>query len=99
MNTTTILTPDQIFTMAEDAPRAVAITDGRISSTGSLAQLRERHPEAEVIDFGQAVVVPGFHDAHLHLGSTADQLMQVDLSYPSVQSLAELSRRIRDQAI
>jgi predicted amidohydrolase YtcJ len=94
-----IVTADQIVTMAGDAPEAFAVTDGRIARTGPLAELRERHPDAEVIDFGQAVVVPGFHDAHLHLASAADQLLQVDLSYPSVQSLAELHRRIRDRAV
>jgi predicted amidohydrolase YtcJ len=99
MAQTLIVTADQIITMAGDAPAAFSVTDGRVAQTGPLAALRERHPAAEVIDFGRAVVVPGFHDAHLHLGSTADQLLQVDLSYPNVQSVAEVTRRIRDQAV
>jgi len=94
-----IVTAGQIITMAGDAPAAFAVQDGRVASSGPLAELRERYPAAEVLDFGQAVIVPGFHDAHLHLGSTADQLLQVDLSYPTVQSLAEVTRRIRDQAV
>jgi predicted amidohydrolase YtcJ len=99
MAQTRIVTADQIITMAGDAPPAFAMSDGRVASTGPLGALRERYPAAEVVDFGRAVVVPGFHDAHLHLGSTADQLLQVDLSYPNVQSLAEVTRRIRDQAV
>ena len=92
-----IVTANQVITMADDAASAFAVSDGRITSTGQLQALRERHPAAEVVDFGQAVVAPGFHDAHLHLASTADQFLQVDLSYPSVQSLAEVTRRIRDR--
>ena len=99
MPETLIVTADQIITMAGAAPRAFAVRDGRVVGTGPLAELRERHSAAEVLDFGAAVVAPGFHDAHLHLGSTADQLLQVDLSYPDVQSLAEVTRRIRDQAV
>jgi predicted amidohydrolase YtcJ len=98
MEPTVIVTAQHIITMGSDAPEALAVAGGLVSSTGTLAELRERHPDAEVIDFGRAVVVPGFHDAHMHLGSSADQLLQVDLSYPSVQSLAEVMRRIRDRA-
>ncbi|MBV9577121.1 MAG: amidohydrolase family protein, partial [Chloroflexi bacterium] len=99
MAQTVIVTADRIITMADTAPEAFAVVDGRVASTGPLAELREQHAGAEVVDFGRAVVAPGFHDAHLHLGSAADQLLQVDLSYPNVQSLAEVSRRIRDRAV
>jgi predicted amidohydrolase YtcJ len=99
MAETAIVTADHIITMTADEPAAFAVIDGRVASSGSVADLREHYPDAEVVDFGQAVVVPGFHDAHLHLASTADQLLQVDLSYPNVKSLAEVSRRIRDRAV
>jgi hypothetical protein len=99
MAQTLIFSAAQVITMTDAAPAAFAVADGRVASTGALAELREQFPDAEAVDFGKAVVVPGFHDAHLHVGFTADQLMQVDLSYPNVQSLAEVSRRIRDQAI
>lgn len=85
--------------MTGDVPEAFAVVDGRVAHRGSLAELRERYPTAEVAEFGQATVVPGFHDAHMHLGSTADSFLQVDLSYPNVQSLAELGRRIRHRAV
>jgi predicted amidohydrolase YtcJ len=75
MAQTLILTADRIITMAGDAPAAFLVTDGRVAQTGPLAALRERQPAAEVVDFGRAVVVPGFHDAHLHRGSTADQFL------------------------
>jgi predicted amidohydrolase YtcJ len=99
MAPTLIVTADQIITMAGHAPAAFSVKDGRVANTGPLAELREQYPAAEVVDFGRAVVMPGFHDAHLHLGSAADQLLQVDLSYSNVQSLAEVARRVRDQAV
>ncbi|HEY2593636.1 MAG TPA: amidohydrolase [Chloroflexota bacterium] len=99
MAQTMIVTAGQIITMADDVPQAFAVVDGRVAATGSLQNLRERYPAAEVVDFGQDVVVPGFHDAHLHVGSAADQLLQVDLSYPEVQSLAEVTRRINGRAV
>jgi predicted amidohydrolase YtcJ len=98
MAETLIVTADQIITMADAAPEAFAVRDGRVAATGPLAELRERYSTAEVLDFGPRVVTPGFHDAHLHVGSTADELLQVDLSYPAVQSLAEVSRRVGQRA-
>jgi hypothetical protein len=99
MPQTVIVTADQVITMAGDAPRSFAVRDGRVVATGALQELRERHTDAEVHDLGPTVVVPGFHDAHLHLGSTADQLLQVDLSYPNVRSLGEVTRLIRNRAV
>ena len=99
MAQTVIVTADKIISMADDAPQAFSVIDGRVAATGLLADLRQQHPDAEVVDFGSAVVVPGFHDAHMHLGSTADSFLQVDLSYPNVQSLSEVTRRIRDRGV
>src|SRR5689334_18368106 len=99
MAQTLIVTAGKIISMAEDTPEAFSVSDGRVAATGALTDLRQQHPEAEVIDFGASVVVPGFHDAHMHLGSTADSFLQVDLSYPNVQSLAEVTRRIRDRGV
>src|SRR5579859_2990863 len=99
MAETVIVTADKIISMADDAPQAFSVTDGRIAASGQLADLRQQHPQAEVVDFGASVVVPGFHDAHMHLASAADAFLQVDLSYPNVRSLAEVTRRIRDRGV
>jgi guanine deaminase len=45
---------------------AVAFADGRILATGGIAEVRARHPEAEVVDARDAIVVPGLVDAHVH---------------------------------
>ena len=54
MGETLIVTSDQIITMAGDSPAAFAVSDGRVSATGQLAELRQQHPAAEVVDFGRA---------------------------------------------
>ncbi len=48
-------------------PGVVVITDGKIAGTGSSASLPT---EAEVIDLGDATLLPGFIDAHTHLTMT-----------------------------
>ena len=50
---------------------AVAIGDGRILSTGTDAAVRAAHPQAEVTDYGPALILPGFVDAHAHYPQTA----------------------------
>src|SRR5919199_1726246 len=95
----TIYTANKVITLAGDEPEGFAVADGRIAASGTLAELRERYPAAEVVDLGGATVVPGFHDAHLHLASTADQLLQLDLSHTQVQSLAALTERVRQAAL
>lgn len=79
-------------------PEAMALGDGRVEAVGSLSDLLGLHPRATVRDYGDAVVVPGFNDAHLHLLMTAEDLLHLDLSASAVHSLAELSAVIREAA-
>lgn len=65
-------------TDAEARPAAIAIADDRIVAVGPHedvhAFVRERcadGPAPEVRDFGDAFVVPGFHDSHLHFFHSA----------------------------
>ncbi|MEO8262434.1 MAG: amidohydrolase family protein [Pseudolysinimonas sp.] len=46
---------------------AVAIEGGTIAEVGAFSQLRQQHPDAEVIGDGTGVVTPGFVNAHTHL--------------------------------
>jgi len=48
-------------------PGVVVVTDGKIAGTGSSASLPT---EAEVLDLGDATLLPGFIDAHTHLTMT-----------------------------
>lgn len=45
---------------------AVAFDDGRILTTGSFAGVRREHPDAEVLDTGGALLLPGLVDTHVH---------------------------------
>lgn len=65
-----ILVTSALFTGASDepAPGAVALGDDRILWAGPLEAMPEalRGDATEVIDYGDALIMPGFHDAHLH---------------------------------
>jgi len=46
---------------------AVCVDDGWIVDVGALADVRGRNVEAPVVDLGEAILAPGFVDAHAHL--------------------------------
>jgi cytosine/adenosine deaminase-related metal-dependent hydrolase len=46
---------------------AVAVEGGAITAVGAFGELRQQHPDAEVIGDGTGVVTPGFVNAHTHL--------------------------------
>ena len=50
---------------------AVLIEAGKIRAVGPSARLRADHPQAEIIDHGQALISAGFVDAHVHYPQTA----------------------------
>lgn len=53
-------------TVLEDG--AVIYQNDKIVEVGSAAELQARFPEEEVQDFGDATILPGLFDAHIHLG-------------------------------
>jgi guanine deaminase len=56
---------------ARHAPRGGGrIEGGRIAATGQAEALRRAHPEVPVTDLGQALLLPGFVDAHAHYPQT-----------------------------
>jgi guanine deaminase len=54
-----------------DARGAVLVDNGRIAAVGTADDLRARHPQARVTDYGRALVSAGFVDAHVHYPQTA----------------------------
>jgi guanine deaminase len=50
---------------------AVLIDQGHIAAVGEAADLRARHPQARVHDYGQKLISAGFIDAHVHYPQTA----------------------------
>ena len=60
---------------------AVLVRDGKILEVGPALNLRARHPEEEVRDFGQAALLPGFVNVHTHLEYTAMRGLVHDVPY------------------
>lgn len=50
---------------------AIVVSEGRIQALGSEDDLRAAHPAAEVVAMGEALLLPGFVDAHMHYPQTA----------------------------
>jgi predicted amidohydrolase YtcJ len=88
----------QIVTLAGDQPEAFAVIGERIVASGAYAEVSERFPGAEHVDFGDAVVVPGFNDAHMHPSQAAEDLLHVDLSAGKVKSNSDILNVLRQAA-
>ncbi len=72
-----------VLTMDPGQPRAeaVAIGGGRVLAVGSSSEVhRFAGPATEVVELGGACLLPGFHDAHVHLTGYGLSLGQLDLS-------------------
>ncbi len=70
-----ILRSSAVFTGSEEEPHAaaVAVTSDRIIWVGDPADMpgELQGPDTEVRDFGDALIMPGFHDAHMHVFHSA----------------------------
>ncbi|WP_312108099.1 amidohydrolase [Brevibacillus reuszeri] len=65
-----VLSSKAIFTGSDDAVRAgaLAITGNRITAIGSKEEIEKYiGPDTQVYDYGDQLIMPGFHDFHLHL--------------------------------
>ncbi|HGG64593.1 MAG TPA: guanine deaminase, partial [Rhodobacteraceae bacterium] len=49
---------------------AVLVEGGKITATDMADDLRAAHPQAEIIDYGDALIMAGFIDAHAHYPQT-----------------------------
>ncbi|HEX3373365.1 MAG TPA: amidohydrolase [Edaphobacter sp.] len=77
-----------------DRVTAVAIANGKILAAGTDADiLKLKGPKTKVIDLQSAFAMPGFNDAHTHIGEAGRQKLSVNLV--GVHSLAEMQQRIR----
>ena len=77
---------------------ALAITDGKISATGTNGEiLRLRGPGTEVIDGKGRTVIPGLNDSHIH-PIRGGLNYNMELRWDGVPSLAEALRMLKEQA-
>jgi predicted amidohydrolase YtcJ len=72
---------------------AIAIANGKILAAGTDTELLKlKGPKTKVIDLQGAFAMPGFNDAHTHIGEAGRQKLSVNLV--GVHSLAEMQQRI-----
>src|SRR5688572_17697288 len=64
-----LLTAEWLYTATAPATRGkgVVITDDKIVAVDDVASLNREHPDAEPIDFGSAIILPGLVNPHIHL--------------------------------
>ena len=68
--------PDSANVVADGA---VLQRDGVIESVGDYRELRQQHPDAEVMGTGNHIVMPGLVNDHFHVGLTPFQMGAPDL--------------------
>jgi predicted amidohydrolase YtcJ len=72
---------------------AIAVLGGKITAVGSNADIQKlKGPKTRVIDLGGHFVMPGFNDAHVHLGSGGFEKLNVNLI--GCKSLDDMKQRI-----
>ena len=76
-----ILSDGRMYTLDEAMPwaEALAVRDGRIVAVGTDEEVLGRF-QGQVFELGGRMVLPGFHDAHVHPMYGGIQLIQCDLS-------------------
>ena len=70
---------------------AVAIEKDKIVAVGKQTELAEKFPDAATEDFGEAVIMPGFVNAHSHLEITAMRSFLDDVEHDFSAWLLKLS--------
>jgi predicted amidohydrolase YtcJ len=77
---------------------AMAIRDGKIRCVGHidyvLLECGGNDPNAETVQLKGKFVMPGFNDAHVHIGSAGADMLSVRLN--GVASVEELQKRVAD---
>jgi len=95
----TVFRHGEVYTV--DARRswaeAVAVRDGRIAYVGSDAGVAPWiGPQTRVIDLNDKILLPGFHDSHVHLVGGGIELGECDLN--GTTSLEQVLTRVRQFA-
>lgn len=89
-----LLRARRVHTMTGPPVEAVAISDGRVTGTGTADDLRDRFPITSESAL-EGVLLPGFHDAHAHPTMTAANSLRVDLSPDRVLDEAAMVAALR----
>jgi predicted amidohydrolase YtcJ len=97
-----IMSGGSIITMAGDQPvtvEAILVRNGKIAATGSLADVKKlSRGKAEMLNLKGRTLLPGFIDAHGHMGYVGQNAAMVQLQPPpvgAVKNIAELQAALR----
>lgn len=97
-----VLTGGKVITVDDDdrIAEAIAVKGDRIVAVGTTEEIAAlAGPETRRIDLAGRTVTPGLLDAHLHFAmSGTRRLFVLDLSYPNVQSVADVVGVVAEQA-
>ena len=97
-----ILTGGPVITLDADSrvAEAVAIRGRHILAVGAPADIEAlTGPETRRVDLAGRAVTPGLMDAHVHFASGGvSMLYTLDLSYPNVESIADVQAAVAEQA-
>jgi len=88
-----------VLTMDLGRPRAsaVAVRGGKVLAVGDATELHAlTGPDTSVVHLDGACLLPGFHDAHVHLVSLGMELQQVDLA--NAATLEDALEAVRERA-
>lgn len=97
-----IFTHGNVFTGVSDPSalaagkraEAIAVRGDRILAVGTKDEIiKLKGPDTKIVDLGGHFVMPGFNDAHLHLGHAGEE--EVNVNLVGVKSLDEFRERIR----
>ena len=97
----TVLTNARVLTMSPTRPRgeAVAIVRDRIVWVGSTEDAKSFvRSGTTLVDCAGGTLLPGFHDAHIHLLAYASALAGVDCGPDALSSIDDLKSAIRSRA-
>jgi len=94
-----LLTGAAVYTLNEAQPwaEAVAIGGGKIIAVGRSAGMGKfKGKETRILELGGKMVLPGFHDSHVHLVTGGMELAQCDLN--GLETRAGILTQIREYA-
>ena len=60
-----------VGSVSHETHGGLLVEDGVIRARGAAGDLKKNHPDAEIVDHGAALLLPGFIDAHVHYPQTA----------------------------
>ncbi len=98
-----ILTAHYVLPVTEDllvngiVHGAVLVSGNKIADMGTAAEVCSRHPEEQVVDFGEAALVPGFVDCHTNLETSILRGITNDASYVSWRAYLMRKERLLDE--